>query len=145
MKTSIRTIGIALLVLSAFVGFAAADVSEPPDAGSSCSNARWFTADCNDYTNIYGTLTSSPVDSVDCWKSNSPNVGNTLRIYLSSGAYNNDVAAELFDGDGDLMQRVKRGNMVFNDDTLDAKPTCVKVSGFPGDYDYTVALYRGCP
>ena len=26
MKTSIRTIGVALLVLSAFVGFAAADV-----------------------------------------------------------------------------------------------------------------------
>jgi len=144
MKTSIRTIGVALLVLIAFVGFAAADVSEPPDSGP-CSNPRWFTADCNDYTNIDGTLTSSPVDSVDCWKSNSPNVGNTLRIYLDNTAYNNGVKVEMYDGNGKLMQRVEKGNNYPGDTTLDATPTCVKVSGFPDDYDYTVALYRGCP
>lgn len=142
MKTSIRTIGVALLVLSVFVGFAAA-VSEPPDAGPP-GDPRWFTADCNDYTNIYGTL-SSPADSMDTWMSNSPEVGNTLRVYLDNTAYNNGVKVEMYDGNGKLMQRVEKDNNYPGDTTLDAKPVRISVSGFPDDNDYIVALYRGCP
>ena len=40
------------------------------------------------------------------------------------------------------MQRVKKGDSVNYDTTLDAVPAYVKVSGFPGDYDYTTVLYR---
>ena len=141
MKTSIRTIGVALLVLSAFVGFAAADVSEPPDAGSTWSTARSFTASWG-YTSVEGTLTSSPADSVDMWKSTTPDVGDTLYVYLNSGAYNKGVAAEMFDGNHALMQRVKKGDKVHNDETLDAEPVYVKVSGSSGDGDYTFALSR---
>ena len=94
MKTSIRAIGVALLVLSAFVGFAAADVSEPPDAGSTWSTARQFDAPVG-YTNVDGTLTSSPADSVDMWKSYTPDVGDTLYVYLDNTAYNNGVASEV--------------------------------------------------
>jgi hypothetical protein len=142
MKTSIRTIGVALLVLSAFVGFAAADVSEPPDAGSSCSNARWFNAPPG-YTNIDGTLTSDPADTVDCWRSNTPSVGDTLYVYLDNTAYQNGVAAELLDGNCDLMQRVHISGSQCYDSTLDATPACVCVSSeFPG-YDYTAVLYHG--
>ena len=142
MKTSIRTIGVALLVLSAFVGFAAADVSEPPDAGSTWSTARSFTASWG-YTSVEGTLTSSPADSVDMWKSYTPDVEDTLYVYLDSGAYGDGVAAELFDGDKDLMQRVHKDGSPCYDTTLDATPAYVKVSGFPGDYDYEVLLYWG--
>jgi len=140
MKTSIRTIGVALLVLSAFVGFAAADVSEPPDAGSTWDTARSFDAPVG-CTFVDGTLDSSS-DSVDMWKSYTPDVGDTLHVYLNGDAYNNYVAAELFDGDKDLMQRVKKGDKVHNDATLDARPAYVKVSASPGDGDYTVLLCR---
>ena len=142
MKTSIRIIGVALLVLSVFVGFAAADVSEPPDAGSSCSNARWFTAPPG-YTNMDGTLTSSPADNMDCWRSNTPSVGDTLHVYLDSVAYNNGVSAKLYDGNNKLMERVDNVYSHCYDSTLDATPACVCVSGFPGDYDYTAVLYHG--
>ena len=140
MKTSIRTIGVALLVLSAFVGFAAADVSEPPDAGSTWSTARSFDAPVG-CTHVDGTL-DCPSDCVDMWVTYSPRVDDTLHVFLNADAYNRYVAAELFDGDKDLMQRVKKGDMVHNDATLDARPAYVKVSASPGDGDYTALLCR---
>ncbi len=76
------------------------------------------------------------------WKSYTPDVGDTLHVYLNGDAYNNYVAAELFDGDKDLMQRVKKGDKVHNDATLDARPAYVKVSASPGGGDYTVLLCR---
>jgi hypothetical protein len=130
MKTSIRTIGIALLVLSAFVGFAAADVSEPPDAGSPCSNGRWFDAPVG-YTFIEGTL-NNPSDSADAWKSSTPDVGDTLHIFLDSHAYNRYVSDELFkagsEDPGNLMQRVQKGNMSHVTAELGEKPICINVS-----------------
>ena len=140
MKTSIRTIGVALLVLSAFVGFAAADVSEPPDAGPAWDTARSFVTPVG-CTFVDGALDSSS-DAVDMWKSYTPNVGDTLHVYLNGDAYNNYVAAELFDGDQNLMQRVKKGDKVHNDATLDERPAYVNVSASPGDGDYTVLLCR---
>ena len=137
MKTRIRTIGVALLVLSAFVGFAAA---ESPDAGSTWSTAKPFTADDGVYTFVDGTL--GPADSVDMWKSTTPDVGDTLYVYLNGGAYNKGVAAEMFDGNHALMQRVEKDNKEHNDETLDAEPVYVKVSGSSGDGDYTFALSR---
>lgn len=66
----------------------------------------------------------------------------TAMLNLNGDAYNNYVAAELFDGDQNLMQRVKKGDKVHNDATLDARPAYVKVSASPGDGDYTVLLCR---
>ncbi|MEA1895260.1 MAG: hypothetical protein U9N36_08695 [Euryarchaeota archaeon] len=142
MKTSIRTIGVALLVLSAFVGFAAADESEPPDAGSTWDTARSFDAPVG-YTFLDGTL-DCPSDCVDVWVTYTPDVGNTLHVYLDSGAYNNYVASELFNGADPhfLMQRVKKGDTVHNTATLGARPAYVNVSASPGDGDYTTVLQR---
>ncbi len=126
MKTSIRTIGVALLVLSAFVGFAAADESEPPDAGSTWDTARSFDAPAG-YTFLDGTL-DKPSDSVDVWKSYTPNVGDTLHVYLDSGAYNRDVRDDLRDGDWNLMQRVQKSDMRHVTAELGKRPTYIEVS-----------------
>ena len=142
MKTSIRAIGVVLLVLSAFVGFAAADVSEPPDAGSTWGTARSFDVPVG-YTFVDGTL-DYPSDSVDVWVTYTPDVGDTLHVFLNADAYNRYVAAELFDGDQNLMQRVKKDDKVHNTATLNARPAYVKVSvsESTGDGAYTTALQR---
>jgi len=144
MKTSIRTIGVALLVLSAFVGFAAADESEPPDAGPP-GNLRWFDAPVG-YTFIDGTL-DYPSDSSDVWKSSTPDIGDTLHVFLNADAYNRYVRDELhmknLDVDN-LMQRVQKGNMRHVTAELGEKPTCINVSAQTPESNgaYTTILQR---
>lgn len=143
MKASSKIVISALIVLGMFGGLASA---ESPDAckptGSDWSCATLFSVPNNDYAFVDGVLTQSPVDDVDMWKSNDPNVGDTLLVYLDYGAVDNGLASELFDGNQYLMQRIKLNNNLLNDKTLNAKPTYVKVSGFPGNYAYTFALSR---
>jgi len=145
MKTSIRTIGVALLVLSVFAGFAAADESEPPDAGSTCATARSFDAPVG-YTFIDGTLDYSS-DSADVWKSSTPDVGDTLHIFLDSHAYNRDVRDELHMKNLDvanLMQRVQKSDMRHVTAELGERPTCIElsVSESTGNGAYTTILQR---
>lgn len=142
MKASSKIVVSALIVLGMFAGLASA---ESPDAckptGSDWSCGKLFSVPNNDYAFVDGVL-ASPNDDVDLWKSNDPNVGDTLLVYLDYDAFDNGLAAELFDGNHDLMQRVKKYDNVDYDRTLDAKPAYVKVSGFPGNYAYTFALSR---
>ena len=96
-------------------------------------------------TFVDGTLDSSS-DSVDVWESTTPDVGDTLHVYLDYPAYNRYVASELFNGADPhfLMQRVKKDDKVHNTATLDVKPAYVKVSvsESTGDGDYTALLCR---
>jgi hypothetical protein len=139
MKVSSKIIISALIVLGMFAGLASA---ETPDACGDWSCGKLFSVPNNDYAFEDGVLTSSPVDGVDMWKSNDPNVGDTLLVYLDYDAVYNGLTSELFDGNQYLMQRIKLNNNLLNDKTLNAKPTYVKVSGFPGNYAYTFALSR---
>lgn len=143
MNASIKIIISTMIVLGMFAGLASA---ETPDAckstGSDWSCGQLFSAPNNDYAFVDGVLTQSPVDDVDMWKSNDPNVGDTLLVYLDYGAVDNGLASELFDGNKNLMQRIKKDNNVLISKILDAKPAYVKVSGFPGNYAYTFALSR---
>ncbi len=140
MKASLRIIGAALLVLGIFAGLASA---ETPDACGDWSCATLFSVPNNKYTDVNGVLTSSPVDNVDTWKSTDPNVGDTLLVYLDGQSYENYLTAQLYDGNLALMQQISRnyGNVEY-DRTLNAKPTFVKISGFPGGYSYTFSLSR---
>ncbi|MCG2735812.1 MAG: hypothetical protein L6282_05400 [Candidatus Methanoperedenaceae archaeon] len=145
MKASSKIVISALIVLGMFAGLASAetpDACDPADYGGDWSCATPFPLPNNQYAFVDGVLTSNPVDSVDMWKSNDPNVGDTLLVYLDYDAFDNGLAAELFDGNRYLMQRVKKYDSVENDRTLNAKPAYVKVSGFPGNYAYTFALSR---
>ncbi len=139
MKASLRIIGAALIVLGLFAGLASA---ETPDACGDWSCATLFSVPNHDYAFVDGVLTMSPADNVDTWKSNDPNVQDTLIVYLDGQSYENGLAAQLYDGNLVLMQQVKKDNNVDYDRTLNAKPTFVKVSGFPGGYSYTFALRR---
>jgi hypothetical protein len=116
----------------------------PPDAGPP-GNPRWFDAPVG-YTFIDGTL-NYPSDSTDVWKSSTPEVGDTLHIFLDSGAYNRYVRDELYMKNLDvdnLMQRVQKGNMRHVTAELGEKPTCIKVSvsESTGDGAYTTILQR---
>lgn len=139
MKVSSKIIISTLIVLGMFAGLASA---ETPDACSDWSCGKLFSVPNNDYAFEDGVLTGSPADGVDMWKSNDPNVGDTLLVYLDYDAVYNGLTSELFDGNQYLMQRIKLNNNLLNDKTLNAKPTYVKVSGFPGNYAYTFALSR---
>jgi len=83
MKASIRMVGTLLIVLGMFAGLASA---ESPDACGDWSCASLFSVPNNDYAFVDGVLTQSPVDAVDMWKSNDPNVGDTLLVYLDYDA-----------------------------------------------------------
>lgn len=129
----------ALIVLGMFAGLASA---ETPDACDNWDCGKLFGVPNNDYAFEDGVLTSSPVDGVDMWKSNDPNVGDTLLVYLDYDAVYNGLTSELFTGGHKLMQRIKLNENVYVTATLNATPTYVQVKGFPRDYDYTFALSR---
>ncbi|MDD2615232.1 MAG: hypothetical protein PHP71_10355 [Methanosarcina sp.] len=129
---------VALIASIMLVGVAAA---EYPDAGDTWSTAKSFSYS-GQYTYVDGTLTASPADGKDCWYSNSYAVNDWLELYLDSTSVNKGVKAEMFDNDGDLMQRVQKGNNAVLDYTLDRSPVHVDVTGFPGDGDYTFTVYK---
>ena len=129
---------IALTACIMLVGVAAA---ESPDAGNTWATAKSFTYS-GQYTYVPGTLTQSPVDGKDCWVSSSYAVNDWLELYLDSTSWNKGVKAEMFDADGDLMQRSQKNNGVALDYTLDRSPVHVDVTGFPGDGAYTFCVYK---
>ncbi|MDI9395281.1 MAG: hypothetical protein QM426_07625 [Euryarchaeota archaeon] len=124
---------VALTACIMLVGVAAA---EYPDAGATWSTAKSFTY-AGQYTEVYGTLTLNPADGKDCWYSNSYSAGSYLTPYLDINSKNKGVKAEIFDADGDLMQRSQKNNNADPDYTLDRSPVHVDITGFPGDGDYT--------
>ncbi|WP_305064036.1 hypothetical protein [Methanococcoides sp.] len=134
----ISSILVALAVCVALVGVAAA---ESPDAGSTWSTAKSFTMN-NGYNFVSGQLTESPVDNIDVWKSTTPDAGDYLEMFLDSTSYNNNVKAELFDNDKDLMQRLEKNNNAAYDYSLDSSPAYVKITGDLEDRAYTFTVYR---
>ncbi|WP_135603634.1 hypothetical protein [Methanococcoides sp. NM1] len=134
----ISSILVALAVCVALVGVAAA---ESPDAGSTWSTAKSFTMN-NGYNFVSGQLTESPVDNIDVWISTTPDAGDYLEMFLDSTSYNNNVKAELFDNDKDLMQRLEKNNNAGYDYSLDSSPAYVKITGDLEDRAYTFTVYR---
>jgi hypothetical protein len=145
MKSSLI---VALIASIMFVGVAAA---ESPDAGDTWSTAKYFPCEGTD-TFVSGTLApnQNPQDGKDCWYSTDYNAGNKLTLYLDSSATNKHIKAEMFDADGDLMQRIHKiqDNPVKYDNaaldyTLDRSPVHVDITGFPGDGAYTFCVHMG--
>lgn len=139
MKTKIKAIVIAMVLYSIFAGFAAA---ESPDAGDTWDTAKSFAAPNNAFTMVDGTLTEDPDDGEDMWYSYDPNVGDELWIYLDNTAYQKYIAAELYDGNHDLMQRLQKDGKIKITEFLAEDPTFVFIDGSTGDGDYTFALSR---
>lgn len=140
-----------MVALAACIMLAGVAAAESPDAGDTWSTAKSFPCDGTD-TFVSGTLApdQTPEDGKDCWYSTEYSAGNRLTMYLDATSVNKHVKAEMFDGDGDLMQRIHKiqDNPVVYDNaaldyTLDSSPVHIDITGFPGDGDYTIWLQRG--
>jgi hypothetical protein len=138
--SKVSTIFVALAACVVLAGVAAAaTTSEPPDAGSTWSTAKNFDMDYG-FNYVNGHLSDDPVDQIDMWKSNDPSVGDRLDMYLDSYSYDENVVAELFDGNKDSMQRLEENNNSASDYTLDAAPAYVRINGDLDDWDYTFIM-----